>query len=349
MLADKFYLGEEEKKGSFKFQGDSGSRNRNLEWIFRDVPSNYAVDPTGWYMSEKLDGVRALWNGKEFISRGNKVFHAPDWFKDMMPKDCVLDGELHCGRGQFQFVSGVTRHKVPVDKDWEKVRFCVFDAPMVPGGFEERMKVYTEAVAEAAEAAAEAAGSGRSRRGEIGDWFGRLRGGRGGLSGKMTATKVRYIEAAKQIHIQDFEHAYELYKSWVSSGAEGAMLRAPGSPYEKKRSKYLLKWKPIHDEEAEVIGFQQGRNRLSGKLGTFIVKMGNKTFSLSGRLSDIFREQYVFKSGNVLVEGPDVDDPVYPSIGDIVTFTFMEYTTGGLPRQPIFQRIRYKKNQLHRA
>ena len=35
---------------------------------------------TGWVMSEKLDGIRAYWNGKNLISRGGKIIHAPSWF-----------------------------------------------------------------------------------------------------------------------------------------------------------------------------------------------------------------------------------------------------------------------------
>src|SRR5207302_10511676 len=34
----------------------------------------------GWWMSEKLDGVRAFWTGKVFQSRLGNVLHAPDWF-----------------------------------------------------------------------------------------------------------------------------------------------------------------------------------------------------------------------------------------------------------------------------
>jgi len=30
------------------------------------------IDPTGYWMSEKLDGVRAYWNGKNFYSRQAK-------------------------------------------------------------------------------------------------------------------------------------------------------------------------------------------------------------------------------------------------------------------------------------
>jgi len=35
---------------------------------------------TGWVMSEKLDGIRAYWNGKNLISRGGKIIYAPKWF-----------------------------------------------------------------------------------------------------------------------------------------------------------------------------------------------------------------------------------------------------------------------------
>ena len=42
-------------------------------------------DPTGWWMSEKLDGVRAYWDGKQFLSRKNNIFYAPEWFS---ARDC---------------------------------------------------------------------------------------------------------------------------------------------------------------------------------------------------------------------------------------------------------------------
>ena len=49
-------------------------------------------------MSEKLDGVRAYWNGENFYSRNGLLFDAPAWFKAGLPTDTHLDGELWCGR-----------------------------------------------------------------------------------------------------------------------------------------------------------------------------------------------------------------------------------------------------------
>jgi DNA ligase-1 len=38
------------------------------------------TDPAGWWLSEKLDGVRAFWDGRQFFSRLGNPFHVPDWF-----------------------------------------------------------------------------------------------------------------------------------------------------------------------------------------------------------------------------------------------------------------------------
>src|SRR4051794_25751247 len=57
-----------------------------------------AADLSGWWMSEKLDGVRAYWTGKgEFLSRQGNLFHAPDWFVEGLP-NVPLDGELWIDR-----------------------------------------------------------------------------------------------------------------------------------------------------------------------------------------------------------------------------------------------------------
>lgn len=58
-------------------------------------------DPTGYWMSEKLDGVRGYWTGSNFYSRQGNLFPAPKWFVKDLPKE-PLDGELWCGRGLFQ-------------------------------------------------------------------------------------------------------------------------------------------------------------------------------------------------------------------------------------------------------
>ncbi len=95
------------------------------------------LDLTGWWMSEKLDGVRAYWDGEQFLSRLGNVFHAPAWFMDGLPK-IPLDGELWCGRKKFQRTVSIARRQDKSDH-WRELTYVVFDAPAHDGAFEERI------------------------------------------------------------------------------------------------------------------------------------------------------------------------------------------------------------------
>jgi DNA ligase-1 len=96
------------------------------------------TDLSGWWMSEKLDGVRAYWDGKSLISRLGNAFAAPKWFLDALPP-VILDGELWGGRKRFQRTVSVVRRQDASDA-WREITFVVFDAPHAPGSFEERIE-----------------------------------------------------------------------------------------------------------------------------------------------------------------------------------------------------------------
>lgn len=104
-----------------------------------------AADLSGWWMSEKLDGVRAFWDGKQFLSRQGNLFHAPDWFIEGLPAQ-ALDGELWIDRKKFQRTVSIVRRQDKNDL-WKEVRFLVFDAPAAQGGFEDRFKLVEELLA----------------------------------------------------------------------------------------------------------------------------------------------------------------------------------------------------------
>jgi DNA ligase-1 len=101
-----------------------------------------AVDLTGWWMSEKLDGVRAYWNGQAFLSRQGNLFHAPDWFSADLP-NVPLDGELWIDRKKFQRTVSIVRRQDKNDL-WKEITFVVFDAPGVDGEFETRLRFFAE-------------------------------------------------------------------------------------------------------------------------------------------------------------------------------------------------------------
>jgi DNA ligase-1 len=88
-------------------------------------------------MSEKLDGVRAYWDGRALISRLGNPFHAPDWFLDGLP-EVPLDGELWIGRKAFQRTVGIVRRQDRTEL-WKEVTFVAFDGPALAAPFEERL------------------------------------------------------------------------------------------------------------------------------------------------------------------------------------------------------------------
>lgn len=102
---------------------------------------NPEIDPTGWWLSEKLDGVRAFWDGKRFLSRNGNVYHAPPWFTQDLP-ETPLDGELWIGRQQFQRTVSIVR-RGNASEFWREVRFVVFDAPTLAAPFEQRLEAVT--------------------------------------------------------------------------------------------------------------------------------------------------------------------------------------------------------------
>ena len=97
------------------------------------------INPTDWWMSEKLDGVRAYWNGEQFISRQGNVFYAPEWYTRLMPEHPV-DGELWMGRDMFQKTISVVK-SIDAGERWRQVKYLAFDLPHLRmEGFEKRME-----------------------------------------------------------------------------------------------------------------------------------------------------------------------------------------------------------------
>jgi DNA ligase 1 len=86
-----------------------------------------AQDLAGWWLSEKLDGVRAYWDGTALISRLGNRFHAPDWFPAGLP-EIPLDGELWIDRKAFQRTVGIVRRQDKTDL-WKQVRYVAFASP----------------------------------------------------------------------------------------------------------------------------------------------------------------------------------------------------------------------------
>ena len=92
---------------------------------------------TNWVMSEKLDGIRAYWDGKQLLSRGGKIIHAPLWFTENYPP-FEIDGELWTKRDDFENISSIVRDKIP-SKEWSQIKHYIFEVPNAHGGLFERL------------------------------------------------------------------------------------------------------------------------------------------------------------------------------------------------------------------
>ena len=87
------------------------------------------VDPARCFVSEKYDGVRALWDGSVLRHRSGRAVAAPRFFLASLPA-APLDGELWLGRGRFDALSARVRRAEPDEREWREVRYMVFDTPV---------------------------------------------------------------------------------------------------------------------------------------------------------------------------------------------------------------------------
>ena len=78
----------------------------------------------GWLASEKLDGVRAYWDGRNLLSRNGKILAAPEGWSAHFPP-FALDGELYTARGEFEKIQSIVMDKTPNVTAWSEVKFCL--------------------------------------------------------------------------------------------------------------------------------------------------------------------------------------------------------------------------------
>jgi len=100
---------------------DSLYKDGTMISLSKQLSKKFLQPPNGWYLSEKYDGLRGIWTGKELVARPTKkdgvlkgkVFnYVPKWFINMLPPGVSLDGEIWMGRGRFQEVSGLSNLKL---------------------------------------------------------------------------------------------------------------------------------------------------------------------------------------------------------------------------------------------
>lgn len=210
------------------------------------------VDPAGWLVSEKLDGVRALWTGQQLLTRGGHAIHAPAWFTAALPPQ-PLDGELWGGRGQFDATSAAARRGTPREAEWRALRFMVFELPGADGPFAQRAARLQALVQEV------------------------------GFAG---------LQAVPQQALASRAELQRRLAEVLAAGGEGLVLHRADAPYVTGRSPVLLKLKPEHDAEALVLAHQPGQGRHAGRLGALRLRTREGVeFDLGTGFTDAQRAQ----------------------------------------------------------
>ncbi|ORY86746.1 hypothetical protein BCR35DRAFT_289768 [Leucosporidium creatinivorum] len=213
-------------------------------------------DPEGMWVSEKLDGVRAYWDGIDTVwSRRGKPFSPPKFFLDQLPRDVSLDGELYLGRDRFDETSGIVRttnSNDASDYKWKQMKFMVFDIPSSGNQpFEARLQQ---------------------------------------LNTLFPADKPGPVQVVKHELCKGIEDLNEKLTAVQKVDGEGLMLRVPKSEYVGKRDKSLLKVKTFYDAEAKVVGYEPGKVKYEQVVGSLICEMeSGQQFSVGSGLSDARR------------------------------------------------------------
>ena len=193
------------------------------------------LDISSYYVSEKLDGVRAIWTGSKLVTRSGRVLNAPDWFTSELP-DTSVEGELWAGRGQFSKVQRTVLDTVPDDEQWLDIHYMLFDAPGHMGKFEQRYQFLTA------------------------------------FCESISGTHLRCVEQMSFDTHKDLQH---YLGSLTSAGSEGLMLKQKGELYHPGRNASLVKVKNVQDAEAIVVGYKPGKGKYEGKMGAILVELSD--------------------------------------------------------------------------
>jgi DNA ligase-1 len=205
-----------------------------------------------YWVSEKLDGVRGYWDGKQLLTRGGQPVHAPAWFTAGWPA-IPLDGELWAGRGKFAQAVSTIRQTQAGDDAWRGIRFMLFDLPAHPGAFSARDAELQRIVA------------------------------------RIDRPWVVHVE---QFRVKDSAALHAALDRVVKLGGEGLMLHRGSALYRAVRNDDLLKLKPYLDAEARVVAHLPGRGKYAGMLGALEVETETGLrFRLGSGLSDAERRE----------------------------------------------------------
>lgn len=207
-------------------------------------------DVSRYLVSEKLDGVRARWDGRRLISRAGNIIPAPAWFTHAWPQQ-TLDGELWSSRSNFDAISAIIRRTPADDAQWRTLRFMAFDLPEHPGTFEQRLAA---------------------------------------MRNLIHSNGNPHLAVIAQQRVADTASLHAQLREVVAAGGEGLMLHHQDNRYLPGRSEGLLKLKLFDDAEARVVGYVPGKGKYEGMVGALQMQADDgRRFRIGSGLNDAQR------------------------------------------------------------
>lgn len=191
------------------------------------------LDPSLYLVSEKLDGVRAIWDGAALRFRSGRPIAAPTWFLAGLPPQ-ALDGELWLDRKSFDRLSGTVRKAQPVDAEWRALRYMVFDAPSPGLPFDVRAQ-QVQTLAQRAD--------------------------------------LPWLGAVEQSQFASAAVVQSRLQQVASLGGEGLVLHRRDALWQPGRSEAVRKLKLEPDDEATVVAHLPGKGKFEGQWGALLLQM----------------------------------------------------------------------------
>jgi DNA ligase 1 len=209
------------------------------------------IDPSAYLVSEKLDGVRAIWDGQRLHFRSGHLVNAPAWFIARLPTT-PLDGELWMGRGQFEALSAAVRRFPAHDDEWHRISYQIFELPGASGDFATRVAQMRKII---------------------------------------DTAKFSQLQLVDQRELTSNSELLAWLRRVTDQGGEGLMLHQKSALYQTGRSDALLKLKFAHDSEATVLGYLPGKGKYLGLVGSLRVRSDDGVeFRLGSGLKDADRK-----------------------------------------------------------
>lgn len=204
-----------------------------------------------WLVSEKLDGVRGLWDGKQMYFRSGKVMELDSEFTRNFPP-FALDGEIYSPDLHFSQIISILKNPKK-SAEVIKLQYYVFDVPNHPNqnsGLLERLEI---------------------------------------LESYLATHPSNFLRIIPQIPMKENQEIQYKLHQVTQNGGEGLVLRDPNAPYQVGRSKKNFKLKTIQDDECKITGYTRGKGKYTHQVGALICSYKDKSFKIGGGLSDELR------------------------------------------------------------